>query len=80
MIKVDKNNGCIEGKLSLILAELTVAIESVYNAIKDDLGEEKAKEIIKQSYDAAFKTKEEIEEETKDMLKKLLKLLTEDND
>ena len=75
MIKIDENNGHIEGTLSLILAELTIAIKSVNDAIKEDVGEEIAKKLIKHSYEMAFKT-----EEVEDTLKKLLKLLAEDND
>lgn len=43
MITIDEKRTIISGELSTILTELTIGLNKVYNLMKSELGEDKAK-------------------------------------
>lgn len=75
MIKTDGKITQIKGTKSKVLAELAVTIEAVFKETAEEVGEERAKELVKTAYERAFMSEKEPEEEVEKARKNILAML-----
>lgn len=75
MIKTDGGITQIKGTKSKVLAELAITIAAVFKTTAEEVGEERAKELVKTAYERAFMSEEELEEEVKKAKKHILVVL-----
>lgn len=75
MIKTDKGITQIKGTKSEVLAELAITIEAVFKTTAEEVGEERAKELVETAYKRAFMSVEELEEEAEKVKKCILAVL-----
>lgn len=77
MIISDNGMVRLKGKQPEILADLTVAVRCAYEAITENLGEEKAKKAIVMVMEDALKSPEELDAEIKELVKEKEQVLHE---
>lgn len=75
MIKTDEGITQIKGTQQEVLADLAVTIEAVFKATAEEVGEERAKELVKTAYERAFMSEKELEEEVEKARKNILVML-----
>ena len=69
MIKCDQGQIEINGDFAQINTELTVLIKSVYDSFEKRMGSDLAKEMIRNAYELAFLTEEELQLKAMEMKK-----------
>lgn len=75
MIKTDGGITQIKGTKSKVLTELAITIAAVFKTTAEEVGEERAKELVKTAYERAFMSEEELEEEVEKARKNILAML-----
>lgn len=75
MIKTDGGITQIKGTKLKVLAELAITITAVFKATAEEVGEERAKELVKNVYERAFMSEKELEEEVEKARKNILAML-----
>lgn len=75
MIKTDEGITQIKGTQPKVLAELAITIAAVFKMTAEEVGEERAKELVKNAYERAFMSGEELKEEVEKAKKHILAVL-----
>lgn len=63
MIKTEKGDLEVHGSDTEVMADITIIIKNVYEALSKEFGEEHAKKRLKHAFDRAFLTDEEFHKE-----------------
>lgn len=80
MIKFDKKNAVIKGNSIDLMAQWTFIGDSIYKAMKVQIGEETAEKLMRQCAENVFKSEKQILEEILEIMKRKQEKESEESD
>ncbi len=80
MIKFDKKNAVIKGNSIDLMAQWTFIGNSIYKAMKVQIGEETAEKLMRQCAENVFKSEKQILEEILEIMKRKQEKESEESD
>ena len=78
MIYIKEGTEKLEGSHAQLLTDLTCVIKELKDSLENDLSKENAEKMIREAVDVAFWDREKLEEETKNLKRRMLSVLLRD--